>query len=261
MSDRNENEGLSVGGDYVGTWCLCSCAEWPTFGSLNADGPGGVTLNGETAGPDTPLTDKNAVAGLVPAGQNVGVVTQSIASVKYTFMRQDIVFRFGICQGGAGGVRGVESDGGDGHTPTKPPDDALPGQCNWRGCECTIGLVTIVGFDHEKVNTRNLDHPEETPEEDKLYQHCLGIIWENKPFSLTNICESFGHDLTKYVKWEVDGKLKNSSELDLGERPVDLDPQIFRVKMVDKDNSKAVWDRIILVVNNKGTKTSFDGWY
>jgi hypothetical protein len=106
-----------------------------------------------------------------------------------------------------------------------------------------------------------LNHPEETPEEDKLYQHCLGIIWENKPFSLTNICKSSGYDLAEYVKWEVDGKLKDSPELDLKENPSDLTPTIFRIKMVDKDNAKSVWDRIILVVNNEDTKTSFDNWY
>ena len=257
------HESVSVGGDYGGVWCLCS--ELPTFGSLSIGVSGGATLNGEAISPHTPLFDQGAAAALLSEGQEGGVLTQSVESVKYSFMREAVPILFGTCNGHARDICGAESNAGlvgdfIPHAPHRPPPGAVGPVCFWRNCECAAPPTTYIGFAHYWVNTRNLDHDDE-PEDDKKIQHCLGIKWSGNKFDLTDICESFGYDLAEYVKWEVDGKLQDSPELDLKKNPSDLTPTIFRIKMVDKGNAKSVWDRIILVVNNESTKTRFDSWY
>ena len=247
------HERVSIGGDYGGIWCLSSpSSELPTFASLMVSAPGGVTVNGQPPAPDAPVS---------PPAEGGGAVTQSVASVKYPFMCRNVIIGFGLCTA-QGGLYGAEAFGPH-HAP------GFYGQnhpCIWRGCENAGGPVTLIGFGHEKVNTRNLDiHPEE-PDEDKLYHHCLGIVWKSEPLDLTNLLEYCGLDLAALnydIRWEVNGKLRNSSELNLGgEAPEDLEPRVFRIKMLDvlPAGNLTVWDRLILVVNNGGTKTGYDSW-
>jgi len=49
--------------------------------------------------------------------------------------------------------------------------------------------------------------------------------------------------------------------LNPGVEPSDLEPTIFRVKMLQASNPDIVWDQIFIVVNNHSTKTLFDDWY
>ena len=256
------HERVILSGDYGGTWCLCSCVDLPTFGSFSIGAPGGATLNGQPLAPSMPLFDSNEVTHPLTGA---GAVTQSVASVKYQFMRRNIVVWFGGCKAlGKTSIHGVE--GSDSHEPGRFEDSTW--SCDLRGCECSGGGPTVaIGFDHAKVNTRNLFHPEES-EGDKEYQHCLGITWSGQTFNLTNLVEYSGLDLVDAnctIKWEVDGDLKDSPELDLGDRaPDDLKARVFRIKMVyvyPDGNNQSVWDRLILVVNNPATKTSFDNWY
>jgi len=68
-----------------------------------------------------------------------------------------------------------------------------------------------------------------------------------------------GHDPDGLVKWEVNGVEQEGHDLDIGPEPPDLEPLVFRVKLLK--STGAVWDRFILVVCNRGTKTSFDNWH
>ena len=269
------HERVTVSGDYGGIWCLCGCEGSPIFGDLDINAPGGATLDGEPISPDLSMLD---AAGGIPTGTDVGEITYPIGSAKYPFLRRNVVIRYAVCQA-RGGIYGVEEVyyagelwnslwGGfrTGHEPGQY--DEWP--CYLRGCTCSGDPTTIIGFSHgvgvNCLNTRNLDHPDE-PDEDKKYNHCLGILWTDMPFNLMNLVETFGIDLAAAncpIKWEIDGEPQDSSFLKLGDdEPNDLDPRVFRIKMmyVFPAGELMAWDRFILVVNNHGTKASFDSWY
>ena len=248
--------------DFAGVWCLCPCEEWPEIGSFEGDCPGGVTLNGQPAPPETPLCDKDAV--FIPADEPSGAVTQSLASAAYPFIHRDIPFFFSECRA-ASGINGLESLLGAGAYPHEPFQVA-GWACMLRGCGCPGGFTIAIGFSHEEVNTRNLWHPDE-PKEDRKYQHCLGVVWNGQPVCLTNYVETFGINLAAAgcdIRWEVDGKLQSSPLLDTGDEPEDLSPSVFRVKMIrvfPNGKDTEVWDRLILVVCSPQTKALFDAWY
>ena len=111
-----------------------------------------------------PIFDSDEVT-LPLAG--AGVVTQSVASAKYPFMRRNVVVWFGGCKAlGKTSIHGV--DGSEFHEPGRFEDSTW--SCDLRGCECSGGGPTVaIGFDHAKVNTRNLNHLEELPTDDKNY--------------------------------------------------------------------------------------------
>jgi len=180
-------------------------------------------------------------------------VTQTVANAAYPFLYGKVAFTFGACEAtGNDDILGAEQ-----HYPGHEPCHDDYTLCGAIGCVCCGGPRTFVGFDHEKVHTRNLtNHPDET-DEDRRYHHCLGIVWSSASFDLSSLCDGTGGAV-----WEVNGARLPNSMLDLGGEPADLDPHIYRIKLVYvfPNGDETVWDRLILVVNNRSTKTQYDNW-
>jgi len=221
--------------------------------------PGGVTVNGSAVSSNgDPLMDKTAAYSLWLARQPClnCTVTQTVASATYPFLYERVIFTFRPCMPRPAGVYGAEENGG-----THEPEYVETTECGGIGGVCTDGPVRFVGFSHAKVNTCFTDrHPEE-PAEDKRYHHCLGVVWDGQPINLTNLCEGCGLDMGTLAVWESNGERLPSSSLNPGVEPSDLEPTIFRVKMLQASNPNIVWDQIFIVVNNHSTKTLFDDWY
>ncbi len=116
------------------------------------------------------------------------------------------------------------------------------------------------GFDHAKVRTRNLNHPNESANDAK-YQHCLGILWKR-----SNVI-----DLMTYVHvdaqphktnalWRINGIEQDDSVLMLRARkPDDLNPDVYRIEIVGKVD-RMTWDRMFLVVNEPNAAAVYSAW-
>ena len=241
-----------------GWYCLCAseppCA-WPDYGMLGCD-PAGMAAGGVAAGdPVLPKPEAREIhwERFFPAPR--GTVTQTVSLASYPFIYGRVVFTFGLCEAVGGLVLGAEQ-----RLPWHEPGYSETVGCGAEGCSCTGSDRWHVGFDHGAVNTRNLNHPEE-PESDKAYLHCLGVVWSAEPFDLAALCADVGLFVEDYAIFEADGARLDSALLDLGPEPPDLKPTIFRVKMLDKSIPDIVWDRLILVVNNRRAKNSFDAWH
>lgn len=242
---------------YDGWYCLCNsvppCA-WPNYEMIGCDAVS-TAMNGLEGG--TPLMSKEDAWDIYwerfPCVQCT--VTQTVANARYPFIYGKVIFSFRPCEA-HGGVSGAEQS-----VPRHEPDYGDHSLCGGIGCQCDGGPFWVVGFGHGLVSTCfQTRHPEE-PSEDKLYHHCLGVVWDGQPVNLADLCVSHGFDLASLVVWEVNGKRLESSALTLGAEPPDLEPSIFRVKMLLASDTGILWDRLILVVNNSNTKTAFDAWY
>jgi hypothetical protein len=226
---------------------------------ISCDCPGGVTLSGGAVlSADTPLLDKTAAMEIWQTRQPCleCTVTQTVACAAYPFLYERVIFSFRPCLPRPSGVYGAEQRDG-GHEPGYAEKTG----CGGEGGTCWDGPVWFVGFGHEKVNTRNLtEHPDE-PESDRAIKHCLGVVWDGQPINLANLCESCGLALGTLAVWEANGTRLQSSLLDPGAEPPDLDPTVFRVRMLQASDPDILWDRIFIVVNNHTTKTLFDDWH
>ncbi len=115
------------------------------------------------------------------------------------------------------------------------------------------------GFDHAKVRTRNLNHPNE-PAGDKLYQHCLGRVWNGGGIGLMSLVQEDALPYHDKVRWRINGSLQESSALMYRKKePDDFKPHIYRVEIVSKEDNE-VWDRLFVVVNNPQTEASYTTW-
>ena len=239
-----------------GRYCLCASeppCDWPNYAMIGCDAVS-MAMGGHT-GSDPILPKADALEifwSRFPCLECT--VTQTVANAYYPFLYGRVIFSIWPCEA-VGGVFGAEQ---------KPPlhepgynDSTL---CGGIGCTCDDGPHWIIGFDHSAVNTCFLSrHPDE-PEDDKLYHHCLGVVWNNQPIDLADLCESCGLNLGTLVAWEANGTRLESSVLALGAEPPDLEPTVFRIKMLQASHPAIEWDRIILVVNNRKTKARYDKW-
>ncbi|MEI7901197.1 MAG: hypothetical protein WCK89_13170 [bacterium] len=238
-----------------GWYCLCasepSC-DWPDYAMAGCDAVS-MAMNGVDGG--TPILSKEDARDIYAARYPSieCTVTQTLSNAVYPFIYGTVIFPFRQCEA-HGGVSGAEQS-----LPLHEPEYSDYSLCNGIGCVCDGGPHWVVGFSHGLVNTRNLTHPEEAVN-DKAIHHCLGVVWTNQPINLTNLCDSYGLNLGILAAWDADGKQLQSSALDPGAEPPDLEPTIFRVKMLQASNPNIVWDQMFIVVNNHNTKTRFAEW-
>ena len=228
------------------------CSEWPTYGMLNLDP---VTLAKSGLDPDAHILPIEEALDIIRAAPHINrhLYARPVQMATNPVVYGTVSFLFGSCEYYEG-VYGVE--GRPSHTPSHH-DEIF---CSGIGCICSSGPAWFVGARHDLFNTRNLGfHPDE-PKEDRKYLHCFGITYSGRTTNLLDLIESFGLDLSNRVKWVVNNKPQPSHTLTIGSEPSDLDPKIFWVQMLAKDTD-AVWDRFVLVVNNRKTKERFDVWY
>ncbi len=146
---------------------------------------------------------------------------------------------------------------GDDHTPgySDNPTNS-PCICKHRAKQPTMRF----GFDHAKVNTRNLTHPKER-ESDKKYDHCLGIMWgRNGEIDLMSLVHEDALPYRTNALWRINGTLQDVSILRFQFKvPVDLEPHIYRIEIVAKED-REVWDRMFLVINHPASGTRYSRW-
>ncbi|MCL2104399.1 MAG: hypothetical protein FWH21_05000 [Kiritimatiellaeota bacterium] len=225
--------------------------DWPTNGMvLNA----WTLVDNGLSATNLILSIAEAQAKAAASWPSLCTVTQTVWSARYSGINTKVTFDIGFC-GAEGGVKGAEHWNNPGHAPSYAPVS----KCLGIGCGCQAGPVWYVGTSHDIFHIRDLNHDDES-EEDKKYQHCLGIVWSGRTTNLLSFVESFGIDLTDLVKWEVNGKQQTKHLLNIGSEPGHRNPKIFRIKMLEK-STDTVWDRFILVVCNQDTQTHFNTWY
>lgn len=137
--------------------------------------------------------------------------------------------------------------------------------CSGLGCECDGGEHWIVGFDHEKVNTRNLTLIKTGVADEDTTDHCLGVLWQaggkTNLFSLLDeCCQTFANDL-RFTSDNL--TVNNKGELEFGGRPEDMEPHIALVKLHYSPHPEfdRVFDKLWVVVNSPTTRGRFNVWY
>jgi hypothetical protein len=265
---------VTRGVEHLGPYCLCGNEEcpWPECEDFGADVPGGVSVNGAPLGnKDSPLISREYAATYysehlpTPPRNWVDVPLDATASA-YPFLYGTVLTQVEPC-GARSGAFGAEQWAGRNLAPIPHHEkDHHPRQID-DPVDCLLcgrhgGPVSIFGFGHDYVPTRDLTHPDEQAP-GKFYSHCLGIVWSRSPFVLTNICASFGVHLGDTVNWRINGKTQESPNLSLGREPSDLEPDIYWIEMIFKgcDDDLCVCDKLVLVVNSPDSRTEFDSWY
>jgi hypothetical protein len=196
-------------------------------------------------------------------------VTQTVASVSGTNVSKQVVFDIGWC-GAGGGVKGAEHWNNPGHTPKYSPIS----KCLGIGCTCEGGPVWYVGFDHAKVNTRDLSiiktHLEEAYQRT---EHCLGLVWgwsvgnsinlldriapNNIPSGeLANLCFTVQTD-AKGERTVVENHILKFGE----NEPKDMVPDIYYIELRYGGVDGTIFDRLWVVINSTGTFFTFNNWW
>ena len=112
---------------------------------------------------------------LQPDPTAIFAVTRRIADLKYPFLYNDVTFRFTSCQACSivPELRGAEAAGNpNGHVP----GNYLHRSCPFVNCNCSAYEKHVLGFDHDKVNTRNI-LPKLFSTGDNTTDHCIGVVW------------------------------------------------------------------------------------
>ncbi len=183
-------------------------------------------------------------------------VTQTVANAAYPFIYGKVAFTFGACEAtGNDDVLGAEWNC-PGHAPCH--DDYT--LCGAIGCVCRDGLRTFVGFDHEKVHARNLNHPDENAS-DKLIRHCLGVVWKSGGgTNLFSLLEEHYAPYKNDLRFTSDNlAVDDDGKLAFGDKPKDMNPDICLIKLFYKSTQE--FDKLWMVVNSPDTQTEFDNWY
>ena len=150
------------------------------------------------------------------------------------------------------------------HTPTNATDH-LPYAANsvsfqWGpNCPETIERTYCIGWDHEKVNTRNLPVISTGDWRDAVTDHCLALEWsEGKSIDLASYLNNEALEIIDRLHFTVNGSAatRNYSVQDAPEEraPIVLHVQVFAE---DGDALDSLW----IVVYKPSDKTWFDDWY
>lgn len=127
-------------------------------------------------------------------------------------------------------------------------------------CPVTYEHTYCVGWDHQKVNSRNLPVIETGDERNDKTDHCIGVVWhENGSINLDcYLAESYQSYRDK-VEYFVNGEFCDG-RLEFGSEPNEFHPTVFNVELRKKDSGNTL-DRMWVVVNARCELENFDNWY
>jgi hypothetical protein len=130
-----------------------------------------------------------------------------------------------------------------------------------QGCANT-NLTYYLGFDHDKVKTRNLVLITTGETASDETDHCLGVVWEpNGQVDLFALLDSNHMVCKEYLSFKVGAaSVGGSGNWNYGPQPDDLDPAIRSVELWHDDIATPL-DRMWLVVNSTNTLARFTTWY
>ena len=253
----------------LGLRCPCvGCTSWPRYSeykycdTLSKIVPGGTSV----IAVDYMMDLQEAQAMLQADPQAVFPVTRRISSKLNPFIYQEVKFSFTTCQVylSVPQLIGSEfSNNPNGHTP------GMYGQrtCECVNCNCSEPEYAVVGYDHDKVNTRNI-LPELKAGTDDSTDHCLGLIWRKG--GETNLFTLLHESCLAYTNLlsfsSSNAKLSITPEgvmLFGASNPENLEPTISLIKLHYKPNPNIniVFDRLWVVVNRSDAQTRFNTWY
>ncbi|MGD9873042.1 MAG: hypothetical protein AB7T27_02110 [Kiritimatiellia bacterium] len=126
-------------------------------------------------------------------------------------------------------------------------------------CRDEVHLAAIsVAFDHAKVNTRNLTHPQDDFPE---YDHCVAFIWaQSQTISLTNFVTPASLLFTNYFDWYVNDVKQTALSYNYGSAPGNNEIQNHRYELKIVFSTTVV-DRLIAVEVPYSTLNSYTNWY
>ncbi len=126
--------------------------------------------------------------------------------------------------------------------------------------EIDMVKVTVVKaeFDHNKVNTRNLTHPEDDFFE---YDHSVAVVWNSsETFDFKDFLTADSLAFTDYVDWYVNGTKHSSSVYNYEGEPGNNEIKDYAVEVKLKSTS-TIFDRLIVVVVPRSTQQSHNDWF
>ena len=127
---------------------------------------------------------------------------------------------------------------------------------------CGAPERVYIGFDHAKVNTRNLSRIPVGDLDEDVTEHCLGVVWEEDGqidlFSLLGSnCLPYKDDLaftTTALDLNGDGHLAYAKE-----EPKAYLPHVCLIKVIYEPSSVTL-DHLWVVVNASTAQTEFNAW-
>jgi len=125
---------------------------------------------------------------------------------------------------------------------------------------CGTPERVYVGFDHAKVNTRNLPLITVESLDENVTDHCLGVVWEED--GQIDLFPLLGNNYLPYkddLTFTTTGSSVDNGKLIYGDEPDDLLPQICLIT-VRYDPSSLVCDRLWVVIVRPATLTKFNNW-
>lgn len=122
-------------------------------------------------------------------------------------------------------------------------------------CPLTRNVEYCVGWDHAKVNTRNLCRLSDGEDID----HCLGIVGaKNDEIDFSSYISVDSQAVLESLKFTVNGKDVNGHIFTIDGEPSDLDPLIYEVNVLGMDN--ITLDKMWLVVSSQDSRDSYNAW-
>jgi hypothetical protein len=244
-----------------GWYCLCASVppcDWPNYALIGCDA---VSMAMNSVEGSTPLMPKDDARDIYGARSPCiqCTVTQTVANVVYPFIYGRVIFSFRQCEAIGGLVLGAETN-----LPLHEPACYEFTGCGGIGCVCLDDGNTYVGFDHALVNTRNLDLISVANSEENTVNHCLGVVWSAN--GKVDFFSLLGGTYTSYnsdLQFTTDNLTVNDGELEFGDKPKDLEPNICLIKLHYKPSPDVdqVFDKLWVVVNRPDTQTNFNTWY
>ena len=258
------------GGVYdLGMRCPCEgCDSWPRYSDYMFAKELAQKLPGGTANKpgDYLMELDEAQEMLQPDPTAIFTVRRRISSPLYPFMYQEVKFDFTTCL-----VTGTELTVTGAEAPENIYGHA-PGEyglksCPFVNCNCSEHKHIVIGFDHGKVNTRNI-LPELEADDDDTTDHCIGLIWSKG--GTTNLYSLLHDNCQPYIEHlsfsSSNGDLSVTPEgvLSFGSgEPSDMKPSISLIKLHYKlkTNVDIIFDRLWVVVNSTKTEKRYSQWY
>ena len=158
----------------------------------------------------------------------------------------------------------VGAASGSTHNPTNATDH-LPGaepDSIWRhgpSCPPTTNVLVNIGWDHGKVNTRNLPVISTGDWRDTTTDHCLALEWSaDMTIDFASYLNDEALDFIDRIHFKVNGSPAERNHSVQGEpgacAPIILHVQVFA------EGAEAL-DSLWIVVYEPSDKTNFDTWY
>ena len=125
---------------------------------------------------------------------------------------------------------------------------------------CGTPERVYVGFDHAKVNTRNLPRITVGDLEEDLTEHGLGIVWEdNGQIDLFSLLGGNSLPYKDDLTFTTTGCTVNGGVLSYGDDPGIYSPDVCLVTVVHTPTTITL-DHLWVVVNASNAETEFDAW-